>query len=172
MLVSFVDTHPSSALVWFCLLGRLAYSRQRALLQRGAVFGSQLCHRHKNKQRDMIELGGGIWSLSAVSLLAVSGPAPFSKSAIWVMVGIQGGVVVIDFSVSAAHGSTLGPDGRAVSFCSFLLFNWGGWKTALLLSPSLRFSVDAIYLLSVISFLCRLFDSLLPGAISADKAFS
>lgn len=58
---------------------------------------------------------GGVRSLSVPSLLAVRWPTPFSKHAIWVMVGIQGRVAAIDFSASAVHGSKLGPDGRSVS---------------------------------------------------------
>lgn len=49
------------------------------------------------------------------------GGPQFSKYTIWVMVGIQGGVVAIDFSAFPVHCSKLRTDGRSVSFSSFYL---------------------------------------------------
>lgn len=49
------------------------------------------------------------------------GGLQFSKYTIWVMVGIQGRVVAIDFSAFTVHCSKLRPDGRSVSFSSFYL---------------------------------------------------
>lgn len=62
----------------------------------------------------IIEVGGDIWALSVLGLLLVRWPVQFSKYTIWVMVGIQGRVVVIDFSASAVHCSKLRPDGCSI----------------------------------------------------------
>lgn len=60
-------------------------------------------------------------SLSVLCLLSVRWPVQISKYTIWVMVGIQGRVVAIDFSAFTVHCSKLRPDGRSVSFYSFYL---------------------------------------------------
>lgn len=49
------------------------------------------------------------------------GGLQFSKYTIWVMVGIQGRVVAIDFSAFPVHCSKLRTDGRSISFSSFYL---------------------------------------------------
>ena len=49
------------------------------------------------------------------------GGLQFFKYTIWVMVGIQGRVVAIDFSAFTVQCSKLRPDGRSVSFSSFYL---------------------------------------------------
>lgn len=70
---------------------------------------------------------GGRWYLSMVLSVCVcvcswlGGLCSFSKHTIWVMVGIQGRVVAIDFSAFTVHCSKLRPDGRSVSFCSVYL---------------------------------------------------
>lgn len=127
---------------------------------------SQLCHWYKNKPR-IVGLGGGVRSVSVPSLLAVRWPTPFSKYTIWVMVGIQGRVVAIDFSASAAHGSKLGPDGRSVSFSP--VFQLQGMKA----QPCLFVVLCRVLSTCVLSFqLLPEFttSSLLRGTISADKA--
>ena len=90
----------------------------------------------QTSQWESWKVGGGVWarrSLSVPCLLLVRWPVQFSKYTIWVMVGIQGRVVAIDFSAFfTAHRSKLRPDGRSRLILRFLFVGGGGKRPLLL----------------------------------------